>query len=303
MGPTLEKEAAYFRSGFVVLFGRPNTGKTTLLNRLCGEKLGIVSPKPQTTRNRILGVRTGKRTQLIFLDTPGVIVGPRKLKFDERVQQTALDSLKESEVALLMIDASRAWGQEDVEATSTALASRHPVLCAANKIDLVPRERRASILKRIAASTGIDDIIPISAAEGHGIAPLLRRICRILPLGPRYYPDDTLTDQSSRFLAAELIREQLFLQTDEEVPYGCAVQVDSYKETDDEIRIAADIIVERESLKGMIIGAKGAKIKALGAAARMEIAKLTGKTVHLNLFVKLYKNWRKDEKAIKGFGY
>jgi GTP-binding protein Era len=292
-----------FKSGYVGLIGRPNTGKTTLVNRLAGQKVGIVTPKPQTTRTRVMAVVTNDKAQIIFLDSPGIAEITRKVALDENVRECALEVAKSADIIVGMFDAKRSWGQEDELVLGALNKTRAQKLIVLNKIDLTSDKQVVLRDQEIRQKVGDAEIIPISALNGAGTDHLLARLLELLPVGPLYYPQDTLTDQSERFIASEVIREKIMLLLEDEAPYGCAVMVNAFKETAKLVRIEADIIVERDSLKGMVIGKKGAMIKEIGSQARRELEKELDSKVHLELFVKVHKNWRKDPKALKELGY
>lgn len=292
-----------FRSGYVTLVGPPNAGKSTLLNMLLGEKISITSTKPQTTRNRILGIvhRTG--AQMVFLDTPGVHASAKEM--NRRLVAAAIATLAEADLIVLIVDMTA----RDADAENLLLQhlpqTRIPVILALNKIDQADRESILAAIAEWSARYDFCDIIPISALKGTQIDDLLGAMQRQLPLGPPFFPEDTLTDQPVRFLAAELIREKVFRLTGEEIPYAVAVTVDDFGEEPlkNRVRIHATIHVERDSQKGIVIGKGGAKLKEIGTAARGDIEKLLGARVFLKLFVRVQKNWTRDTKSLRRFGY
>lgn len=301
MVPTTENEN--FRSGFVAIVGAPNAGKSTLLNRILGEKISITSKKPQTTRNRILGVAHRPASQMVFIDTPGVHQARGEL--NTRIVEVALAALADVDLVLLMADLDTpAPASEDI--LIKALKRLHcPVLLALNKIDLIPRNDVLPAIATWSERHPFREILPVSAQTGDAIDRLLAVMETYLPPGPPFFPEDSLTDLPYRFLVAELIREKAFRLTGQEIPYAVAVTIDTFKEdTPGKLtRIEATIHVERDSQKGIVIGKKGAKLKQIGAAARKDIEALLACRVYLKLFVRVQKNWSQDTKALRRFGY
>lgn len=293
-----------FRSGFVVLAGAPNAGKSTLLNRMLGEKLAITSKKPQTTRNRILGVLHRPKAQFVFLDTPGV--HQTRAPLNARIVEMALATLKDADLILLVADAAQPDYPSEAYLLRQLARIRTPLVLALNKIDQMPP---ASTLAAIAAWSPRADfkhIVPISAQVGTQVKTLIENLEGLLPEGPPFFPEDTLTDLPERFVVAEMVREKVFRLTGEEIPYASAVTVESFQEPAREgapIRIQATIHVERESQKGIVIGRGGAKLKQIGQAAREDIERLLAARVYLELFVRVQKNWRRDTRALRKFGY
>ncbi|HLC40535.1 MAG TPA: GTPase Era [Methylomirabilota bacterium] len=293
-----------FRSGYVSLVGRPNVGKSTLLNRLVGQKLAIVSPRPQTTRNRILGVKHLPHAQMIFIDTPG-LHEPRGA-FGQLMMKTALRSLEEVDVVCFIADASVDLDAADEMTLKTLAPLRVPVICCLNKVDLVAH--KAEILPRIAAYRTrypFQEIIPISAMEGTNVDRLEEIILEKLPEGPPYFPPGVTTDQPETFFIAEVIREKIFMLTSQEVPYACAVKVETVEERAAPalLYIRAVIAVEQESHKPILIGQKGQRLKAIGQAARQELERFFGIQVFLDLWVQVRRHWRKDEQALRELGF
>ena len=293
------------RAGVVAMVGPPNAGKSTLLNRLLGQKIAIVSPLPQTTRNRILGVISGNDHQIIMLDTPG-IHRARSLMNREMVR-IALGSLQDADVVLLLDDGSRGadrpghWLGTCLPVLQTI---RTPVVLAINKIDLLAPAR---LLARIGAWSCIFSaaaVVPVSALHGHGVEDLRRELISRLPEGPRYYPDEMPTDATERFLVAEIIREKIFLFTRQEVPYGSAVLIDSFQEgkAGRPVVIHASIMVERGSQKGIIIGRRGSMLAKIRQQARHDIVRLLGCQVSLRLWVKVRKKWTRNEQILRDLG-
>ncbi|MEW6262333.1 MAG: GTPase Era [Thermodesulfobacteriota bacterium] len=306
------------RAGFVGLIGPPNVGKSTLLNLILGQKIAITSEKPQTTRHRILGVWSSPRAQVVFLDTPGLHQA-KSLLARELVAQ-ALAVLADVDLILLLIESfdlevvrpggsRQALDRPGRRAEGTELAletvknSGRPVVLAINKIDRIKKPDLLPLMDDLRRRIPEAVLVPISARTGANVPALLEEIVKRLPEGPPFYPPETLTDQPERFIAAEMVREQVFRLTGAEIPYSTAVTVEEYKEGPALTRISAVIHVERESQKKIVIGAKGAKLKQIGSAARIEIERLTGTKVFLELFVRVQKNWTRDPAAIKRFGY
>jgi GTP-binding protein Era len=300
---TEQDKPAGFRSGFVSLIGRPNVGKSTLLNLLLGQKIAIISPKPQTTRNRILGIKNLPSGQIIFLDTPGIHRSGNLL--NQSMVRTALATLQEVDVVCLLIEANSPGHEENDWILENLQKVRKPVFLAINKIDLVPKGNLLSIMERFSQKRPFEQIIPISAVLGEGVDILVRELLKILPEGPRLFPEDMVTDLPERFLAAELIREKVFHLTREEIPYATAVAVEEFKEREEKnlVVIRAIIQVERETQKGILIGEKGKRLKEIGRLAREEMEALLGVRVFLELWVKVEKNWRDDPRALHRLGF
>jgi GTP-binding protein Era len=300
---TEQDKPAGFRSGFVSLIGRPNVGKSTLLNLLLGQKIAIISPKPQTTRNRILGIKNLPSGQIIFLDTPGIHRSGNLL--NQSMVRTALATLQEVDVVCLLIEANSPGHEENDWILENLQKVRKPVFLAINKIDLVPKGNLLSIMERFSQKRPFEQIIPISAVLGEGVDILVRELLKILPEGPRLFPEDMVTDLPERFLAAELIREKVFHLTREEIPYATAVAIEEFKEREEKnlVVIRATIQVERETQKGILIGEKGKRLKEIGRLAREEMEALLGVRVFLELWVKVEKNWRDDPRALRRLGF
>jgi GTPase len=293
------------RSGFIALVGRPNVGKSTLMNAFMQQKIAAVTPRPQTTRTRQLGIITEPDYQMIFIDTPGIIQKPRH-DLDRFMVESALETLEDADVILWLLDISEPVGSIDREISErlASIGAGTKTILALNKIDLIPVQE---LLPRTEAFTnllGDADWIHLSALNGVGVGELLEQLAASLPEGPRYYPPDQITDVYIRNIAGELIREQLMLQLRDEVPYGTAVQVREYKERENgTVYISADIYVESQSHKSIVIGKGGSQLKQLGAAAREQIEKLVDGKVFLELWVKVEPNWRRSERLLKQFGY
>ncbi len=291
------------RSGFVAVIGKPNVGKSTLINAWLGQKIAIVSPKPQTTRNRLRGILTRPDTQIIFVDTPG-IHQPRH-KLGEFMVETAAKSIPDADVVLFMVDVSELPTAEDEQiAQLIGEQGQAPVVLVLNKADLLPPEKVQPHSNAYFELVKHDAWMMISATRGDNRDELLSIVVACMPEGPRYYPSDQLTDQNMRFIAAELIREQVLRFLHQEVPHSVAVVVEEWKQRqDDLIYIGANIFVEKDSQKGIIIGEGGRMLKRIGRAARQEIVQLVGNRVYLDLWVKVRKKWRKDEDELRRLGY
>jgi len=291
------------RSGFVALVGRPNVGKSTLMNAYLGQKIAIVSEKPQTTRQRILGILTEPHYQIVFVDTPGIHTPHHRL--GEYMVTTAKRVLKDADVILWLVDGSVPPTPDD-ESIGQILreAAKVPVILAVNKIDLVREEEWDGIAAPYLALANVQAHALISATRGDNRDRLLAMIVEALPLGPRYFPEEQVTDQDERFLAAELIREQVLRECHQEVPHSVAVIVDEFKDRSDDFSyISATIAVERESQKQIVIGRGGSMLKRIGQGARLEIEKALGRRVYLELWVKVLPKWRRDPALLKRLGY
>ena len=297
------EQNADFKSGYVSILGAPNAGKSTLLNRMLGEKISITSKKPQTTRNRILGVLHRTKSQMVFFDTPGVFQAKDKLNV--RIVDTALSALGDADLILVVVDISRPDPNAEGYLVKRLKSQTQPVVLAMNKIDLIEKSGLLEIIVKWSSVYGFKDVVPISAQHGTQVEDLIAAMEKILPNGPPFFPEDTLTDVSERFIVAELIREQVFRMTGEEIPYATAVTVDTFKAKKEGrlISIEATIHLERDSQKGIVIGKHGGKLKQIGTRSREQIEQLLGTKVFLKLFVRIQKNWRKDTKAIRRFGY
>lgn len=294
---------AGFKSGFIALIGRPNVGKSTLLNALVGEKIAIVSPKPQTTRSRITGIKTTESAQLIFVDTPG-LARPRTA-LNRHMMQIAHEAYQHVDLILLITDASAA---DQLASDDFILQQiervKVPTFLVINKIDLIDNRQLLPMIAAYQQQFPFAEYIPVSALKAINVAELLQTIITYLPEGPRYFPTDQLTDQPERFLIAELIREQVFTQTEQEVPYQTAVMVEQLEDTEGGVlRVDATIYVERDSQKGIIIGKRGARLKQIGQAARQEIERFLNTHVYLVLWVKVRRDWSENEELIRDMGY
>lgn len=290
-----------FKSGYVSLTGRPNVGKSTLLNTILGEKIAIVSPKPQTTRNRIVGVKTMPDAQIIFIDTPGI--HKPKHRLGELMVREARESVKEVDVILFMVEPEEP-GSGDKFIIDILKDMGKPVFLLINKVDTVRKPQVLPVIDAYSRLYPFKEIMPISALAGDGIDILIKTIVDYLPEGPKYYPDDILTDQLERFMVSEIIREKIIHQTEDEIPYSVAIEINQWSEREDGVVfIQANIYVEREGQKGIIIGKGGARLNTIGTSARLEIEKLLGTKVFLELWVKIKKDWRSSERILKELGF
>lgn len=292
-----------YRSGFIAIIGRPNVGKSTLLNQILGQKISIISDKPQTTRNRILGVKHLRNGQMVFFDTPGI--HKARTKLNQRLVQAALDSLQEVDLIFFLVEPDPEPGEGDLFIADHLKKIETPKILVVNKVDLIKAERLIPILDLYGRRGAFSEMIPISALTGENVDRLLGVALSHLPEGVPYFPEDVVTDQPVRFLAAEIIREKVIQKTREEIPYAVAVQIEEFKE--DETKnlgaIRAVIFVERESQKGIVIGQKGKMLKEIGTAARQELEALLGTKIFLELWVKVKKEWSKNESFLKEMGY
>jgi GTP-binding protein Era len=290
-----------FRSGYVSIIGRPNVGKSTLLNSLLGQKIAIVTPKPQTTRNRLIGIKNLPDAQIIFIDTPGI--HKPKHKLGETMVKTAFESLREVDIILFMVEPYEIGGG-DRFIIELLKRVQSPVFLLINKIDTIKKSDILPLIDNLKEAYPFKEIIPISALTNDGSELLLKKIYDYLPSGPKYYPDEIITDQLERFMAAEIIREKITEITEEEVPHSVAVEVIEWKEREDGlIVISSNIYVEREGQKGIIIGKRGAMLKSIGTAARIDIERLLNTKVFLELWVKVKKDWRDDKRTLEELGY
>lgn len=291
------------RSGFVALVGRPNVGKSTLMNAFMRQKIAAVTHRPQTTRTRQLGIITEPGYQMIFIDTPGIIRDPRH-ELDEYMVQAALETLDDADVVLWLVDMGERPGEGDRRIAARLAEVAGKVILALNKVDTVSPAEALERTEAYASLLRSAEWLHLSALHGDGVAELLERLAAALPEGPRYFPPDQITDAYERAIAAELIREQIMLQLRDEVPYGTAVRVRDFKERDNGMTyVSADIFVERDSHKSIVIGKGGAQLKALGAAAREQIEQLVDGKVFLELWVKVSRDWRRDPNMLKQLGY
>jgi GTP-binding protein Era len=292
-----------FKSGFVALIGAPNVGKSTLLNKILGEKLAIVSPKPQTTRNRILGVYHGTGFQIAFMDTPGI--HKTKTVLHKSMVTSAMETVSEVDIIVFIIDVTHPFDEEIESILKQQKKRKISSVLVINKIDRTTPEKILPVIKHYSESFLFKTIVPVSALTGDGVDRLINELKKMLPTGPEYFPGDIITDQPDEFLVAEIIREKIYLNTKLEIPYSSAVTISSIKENVSKklLSIHAKIHVETDSQKGIIIGKRGNMIKKIGETARAELEKFFGIHVYLELQAKVDKNWSKDTKALKKLGY
>ncbi len=290
-----------FRSGYVAIIGKPNVGKSTLLNSFLGEKLSIVTPKAQTTRNRITGILTEKNYQIIFLDTPGILEPSYRLQ--QHMVRNALRSASEADVMLLMADAYAPPDDFEREVFEKIKGIEKKTILAINKIDRVQKDGLLPLMAVYQERFGFEEMIPISALKGDGVSELLDMVVQSLPVGEMLYPEDQLSDLPERFFIAEIIREKLFLLTQQEIPYSTTVQTEEVKERNGKIYVRATIYVERESQKGIVIGSKGRMLKKIGQTSRAGIEEWMDASVYLDLWVKVKSDWRDKERDLREFGY
>ncbi len=289
------------RSGFVSIVGRPNVGKSTLLNSIIGQKVAIVSDKPQTTRNRIQGIYTGKRGQAIFIDTPGV--HKPKHRLGEYMVDITSRALREVDLILYVVDASVSPGSGEDYIINKLIDIETPVFLVPNKIDLVEEAQVVELIQLMATKMNFAEVIPVSAAKKGNLDRLMDSLFNYLPEGPLYYPEDEYTDQPERFIVAEYIREKALYLTREEVPHSLAVEIEEFEARPNLIYVRAAIYTERDSQKGIIIGKNGSMLKKIGEMARRDIENLLGSQVYLELWVKVKKDWRNSEAQLKNLGY
>ena len=291
-----------FKSGFVAVVGRPNVGKSTLINSLIGQKVLIMSDKPQTTRNKIMCVLTQEDAQVLFIDTPGI--HKPKHKLGELMVQTAQSTLKEVDVVLMVADGTASFGSGEEYIIEQLRAVRTPVILAINKIDMLSKEAVFPIIRQYQERFDFQAIVPISALEHIQLEALVEEIKTHLELGPQYYPEDMITDQPERLVIAEMIREKVLHLTREEIPHAIAVEIEEIKtRPNEDLYVRAVIYVERESQKGIVIGAKGGLLKEIGRLAREDVQGLLGSKVYLDLWVKVKKDWRNRDVMLRTLGY
>lgn len=295
-------EKSKFKSGFVAIVGRPNVGKSTLMNQIIGQKIAIMSDKPQTTRNKIHGVYTSEDKQIVFLDTPGI--HKRQSKLGDFMNSTALNTLGEVEAVLFLVDAAEGLGGGDRFIAERLKDVKTPVILVLNKIDRIQPEQLLPMIDEYRKLHEFAEIVPISAKMGNNVNTLLDQISKYLPQGPQYYPEDQITDHPEQFVCAELIREKILHLTREEVPHSIAVAIEDMRvESNGFVRMSAVIFVERDSQKGIIIGKQGALLKEIGKLARHDIENLLGSKIFLELWVKVKKDWRNQDRVLKDLGF
>lgn len=296
-----EVEQAPFRSGMVALVGRPNVGKSTLMNRILGEKISIVSRRPQTTRHRVLGIHTTDACQMVFVDTPGIHQSKRKI--NQRMVQAAIAALEGVDAIVLVVEALH-WTEGEDAILERLRQVGTPVIAVVNKVDRVhPREKLLPYMDELQGRYPFAAIVPMAAYKGDNLEPLLTELATRLPEGQPLFPEDQITDKSMRFLAAELVREQVFHQLGQEVPYATEVVVDRFEDTAKRTEIQATILVERESQKAIVLGKGGRRIKEVGTRARQAIEYLLEARVHLELYVQVKAGWSSDERSLRQLGY
>lgn len=290
------------KSGFIAIIGRPNVGKSTLLNRIVGQKIAIMSDKAQTTRNKIQGVYTTPDVQLIFIDTPGI--HKPKSRLGDFMVETAYSALREVDAILFMVSADQKRGKGDDMIIERLRQTKAPVFLVINKIDKIHPDELLAIIDDYAKQMDFTEVVPISATEGNNFDNLMTALIRHMPEGPQYFPDDQVTDHPEYFIVSELIREKVLFMTRDEVPHSVAVVIDSMKRNEnDKVHIQATIIVERDSQKGIIIGKGGKMLKNIGTQARKDIENLLGDKVFLELWVKVQKDWRDKQTYLQDYGY
>ena len=290
-----------FKSGFATIIGRPNVGKSTLMNQIIGQKIAITSNKPQTTRNRIMTVYTSGEGQIVFLDTPGLHKAKNKL--GNYMMSAADSSIKDADVVLFMLEANKKPGNAEKEIIESLNSVKQPKIMVINKIDAISREELVGIIAEYSSLGSFDEIVPVSATDGTNTEELVSTIMRYLPYGEPYYDEDTVTDQPVRQIAAEMIREKALHALNEEIPHGIAVMIETMDFSKKVVQIEATIVCEKDSHKGIIIGKGGEMLKKIGTNARYEIEKMLERQVNLKLFVKVKKEWRDSEFLLKNFGY
>lgn len=289
-----------FKSGFVAVIGKPNVGKSTLINALVGEKVAITSPKPQTTRNKILGIKNGEDYQIVFVDTPGIYNGTSGLA--KYLQKSTESAQNDVDAIMILLDSTKI-NNFDYELIEKYRDSVIPVFVVINKVDISSYEKLYPILAKLNQYQFVKQFVVISALKKRNLEEIDRAVLSVLPEGPAYYPRDQYTDKNFRFMTAEIIREKALLFLQEEIPHGIAVEIESYKETKTLVKIGALIICESERHKQIIIGMRGAMLKKIGTSAREDIERLTGEKVMLELFVKVREGWKQDKNALEEFGY
>src|SRR5581483_6834483 len=294
-------DPAPIKSGFVAILGRPNAGKSTLINRLVGAKVSIVTPVPQTTRNRILGIVNRPDAQIVFMDTPGIHKPLSRL--NEAMMGFVRQALEERDLALFIVDATEKFGKGDEFALRLLKQYAPKTILLLNKIDLIHKSRLLPLIDHYSKLHEFEEIIPISALDGDGISEVMDAVIRYLPEGPRFFSSDIYTDQPERFLASEIIREKVILHTKQELPYVTAVLIEKFEEGETITRIHGKIVVEKESQKPIIIGAGGARLKLIGSEARQELERLFPPKVYLELYVKVEPHWRDNRSVVAELDY
>lgn len=297
-------EASNSRCGYVALVGRPNVGKSTLLNRILGQKLSITSRKPQTTRHQILGIKTDDELQVIYVDTPGLHNDSKGNALNRYMNKAASEALRHVDLVVFLVDRT-AWTDEDEIVLEKLKHARCPVVLAVNKVDLLKdKESLLPWIEQLNAKRSFDEIVPISAEKGHNVDKLEAVVAEHMPKGMHFYPDDQITDRSSRFVAAELVREKLMRNLGDEVPYGTTVEIEEFSQDERGLlTISALILVERDGQKRIVIGDKGDRIKQIGRDSRLDMERMFDAKVMLNLWVKVKRGWADNERALASLGY
>jgi len=294
------------KCGYIAITGRPNVGKSTLLNAILGQKVSIISRKPQTTRHKILGIKTDGDSQMIYVDTPGIYQA--KKRADKRVlnkamQKTALGALNDVDLIIFVAEAL-VWREDDEWILQKIKTTKHPIILVVNKVDLVKdKEELLPYLTKLKEKMDFVALVPISAEKGVGVDSLSKEVAKLLPENPFFFPEDQITDRSDRFFASEIVREKLMRFLGDELPYAIDVHIENFKDEEKIVRISALILVEKTSQKAIVIGKGGAKLKEIGTASRKELEQSLGKKVFLELWVKVKENWSDDQKAVQEFGY
>jgi GTPase len=300
--PEVDDVPADYRCGFAAIVGRPNVGKSTLLNALLKRKISIVSPKPQTTRHRILGILTTERSQIIFVDTPGLHAGGSRA-MNRHMNRAAINSLTDADVNLFVVEALR-WMDEDQRVLNELLSHGRPIVAVVNKVDKVfPKERLLPYMEELARRAQFVEIVPLSGLKGSGIEDLPAVLAKHLPESPPHFPPDQVTDRSEQFQASEIVREKLTYRLRQELPYGLTVGIERFEEEEGRLMINAVIWVERTGQKAIVIGQGGEQLKEVGRSARLEMNELFKRPVHLELWVKVKENWSDNENALRQLGY
>ena len=289
------------RTGFITIVGRPNVGKSTLVNAILGEKIAIVSSKPQTTRNRIAGIETRGEDQFVFLDTPGIFKPQNSL--GDFMVKTANSTMHEGDAVILVADVGFAPGDVEISIINYLKQSETPGILALNKVDLYRREQIAKTIADYAALFNFEAVVPISAKKGKYVDELMEECSKLLREGEWFYEEDMITDQPQRQMAAEVIREKILRTLDKEIPHGVAVVIEEYKDEGDIVRLRAEIFCEKASHKGILVGKNGETLKRIGSYARADLEEMLGAKVYLNLWVKVKENWRDSQRGILNFGY
>jgi len=290
-----------FLSGFIAIVGRPNAGKSTLLNKLTGEKIAIISSKPQTTRNKILGILTEDDYQVVFVDTPGIHRAKNRL--GEYMYKMVTSAIDEVDAALLVADATREIGTPEELLIKELKDKKIPTVLVINKTDAVAKETLLPLIEQFTSMHTFESVLLISARQGEGVDEVMEEIKKYLPEGPMYYPDDMITDKTEREIAAEIVREKLLRLLDKEIPHGTAVETASMKEDDNIIKIEVNIYCEKSSHKAIIIGKNGTMLKRIGSYAREDMEKFFGKKIYLQTWVKVKDDWRNNNFMLKNFGF